>query len=333
MSGPGRSKPSLAMYWAGACGGCEIALVNLHERLLEVVAAFDFVFCPCLLDTKKSDVAALPDGGLSLTLFNGTLRTEENREMAQLLRRKSAVLVAFGSCAHEGCVPALANLSPLDEIWQAVYLDNPSTPNPQRTVPQPCTRVGSTTLTLPALLDRVYTLADEVAVDYVIPGCPPEPHQIWNVMEALIAGRPLPPRGSVLGAGRTTVCEECPKRREDKKVARLVRAHQIVPDPERCLLEQGLICMGVATRDGCGALCPQVNMPCTGCYGAPEGVLDQGARMVSALGSILDIDGLKGLSEAEIAARVDALLSSVPDLAGTFYKYSLAHSLLKGGRS
>ena len=89
--------------------------------------------------------------------------------------------------------------------------------------------------------------------------------------------------------------------------------------------------MGIATRDGCGALCPQVNMPCTGCYGPPEGVLDQGAKMVSALGSVLDIGELKDLSDDQIAAKIDEAIEALPDFAGTCYKYSLASSLV-GGR-
>ena len=71
--------------------------------------------------------------------------------------------------------------------------------------------------------------------------------------------------------------------------------------------------MGIATRDGCGALCPKVNMPCTGCYGPPEGVLDQGAKMVSALGSIIDIEGIKGIKETDIAEKIDKIIESIPD--------------------
>ena len=98
-------KPKLAVYWAASCGGCEVAVLNLHERLLDVDAAFDFMFCPCLMDTKTKDVEALPDRAIAVTLFNGALRTQENIEMARLLRRKSRLLVAFGSCAEGGLYP------------------------------------------------------------------------------------------------------------------------------------------------------------------------------------------------------------------------------------
>ncbi|GAM09091.1 F420-non-reducing hydrogenase iron-sulfur subunit G [Geobacter sp. OR-1] len=324
-------KPKLAIYWAASCGGCEIAVVNLHEKILDVDAAFEFMFCPCLLDTKKKDIEALPDKSIAITLFNGAIRTAENEEMARLLRKKSQLLIALGSCACEGCILGLANLHSKQEIFKAVYLDNPTIDNPAGTIPSPASEVPEGTLTIPAFYDKVKTLGQVTAVDYFIPGCPPESHQIWNVVEAVVSGAQLPPAGSVLGAGCLSVCDECERVKEDKKIARFYRNFEITPEPRKCLLEQGLLCMGIATRDGCGAPCPQANMPCTGCYGPPEGITDQGARMIAALGSILDIGDCKGKSEEEIAARVEALLDSVPDYAGTFYKYSLPGSII-GGR-
>jgi F420-non-reducing hydrogenase small subunit len=75
----------------------------------------------------------------------------------------------------------------------------------------------------------------------------------------------------------------------------------------------------------------KANMPCSGCYGAPAGISDQGAKMVAALGSVMDIGDTTGLSESEISGRVDTFLASIPDYAGLFYKYTLASSLLGGG--
>lgn len=324
-------KPKLAMYWAASCGGCEIALVNINDKILDVDAAFDFMFCPCLLDTKKADIEALPDNSIAITLFNGAIRTAENEEMAHILRKKSRLIIAFGSCACEGCIPGLANLSSRQDMMRTVYLDNASIDNPGGIIPSPSSEVSEGTLTIPAINDCVKTLSQVAEVDYYIPGCPPESHQIWAVVEAVVSGAQLPPQGSVIGAGRLSVCDECKRVKEEKLIAGFRRNWEITPLPEKCLLEQGLLCMGIATRDGCGAPCPQANMPCTGCYGPPEGVSDQGARMISALGSILDIGDCKGKSEADIAARVESLLDSIPDYAGTFYKYSLPGSIF-GGR-
>src|SRR5512135_3707178 len=128
-------KPKFAMYWAAACGGCEIAVLNTHELILEVDANFDVVFWPVAMDAKYKDVEAMEDGSITLTLFNGAIRTDENEHLAKLLRKKSKILVAFGSCANEGCMPALANLSPLKEIFDTAY-STLTTDNPQAVRPQ-----------------------------------------------------------------------------------------------------------------------------------------------------------------------------------------------------
>ncbi len=77
------------MYWAAACGGCEIAVLNIHEGILDVDANFDVVFWPVAMDAKYKDVEAMEDGSITLCLFNGAIRNGENEEMAHLLRRKS----------------------------------------------------------------------------------------------------------------------------------------------------------------------------------------------------------------------------------------------------
>jgi len=319
-----KAKPKLAVYWASACGGCEIAFANLGEKLLELTEHLDFVFCPCLLDAKRADVEALADGELAVTLFDGAIRTSENEEWAHLLRRKSRLLVAMGACAHGGGVPALSNLSTRAEHFRSVYLDG--TDNPQGHLPSARTVVPEGVLTLPVFSERVSRLSDVVPVDYAIPGCPPEEHQLWNVLLLFMGrGGELPAPGSILGAGEASVCAECSRRRSDKKITAFRRPWEFVPDPETCLVEQGIACLGLATRGGCGALCPKVQMPCIGCYGPPEGIYDQGAKLVSALGSALDIGPIRDLRDpAEIAARVDAALDAIPDIAGLVGKFHLA---------
>jgi F420-non-reducing hydrogenase small subunit len=318
-------KPKIAVYWSSSCGGCEVAIVNLHERLLEFADHFDFMFCPCLLDTKKKDIEALPDGAITATLFNGAVRTSENEEMAHLLRRKSKLLIAMGACAHTGGIPAMANLHSREDVFRAVYLDNPSTENPDRLIPLEVTRVPEGTLTLPHFHDTVRSLPQVVPVDYMLPGCPPETDQIWNVLKVFMSGAPLPEPGSVVGAGNSSVCEECSRKRSEKKIQGFRRVWEFVPDRETCLLEQGLVCMGVATRSGCGGLCPKANMPCIGCYGPPEGVYDQGAKMASTLGSILDITPIKEQRDKKrINATVDQVIAGLPDLAGVACKFSMA---------
>jgi F420-non-reducing hydrogenase small subunit len=322
------AKPKLAMYWAASCGGCEISLVNLHEKILDIDAIFDFVFCPCLLDTKRKDLEQIPDGGIAVTLFNGAIRTEENEEMAHLMRRKSSVLVAYGACAASGSIPALSNLHTRDEHVRDIYLQGPSLANPDGVVPRTSTAAPEGELELPAFYERVKRLNEVVEVDYYVPGCPPESHQLWEAVQVLLSPDGPPPRGAVLGAGSSTVCDQCSRTRERKQIGEFHRTYEIVPDESRCLFDQGIVCMGVATRGGCGALCPKVNMPCSGCYGAPEGVRDQGGKMVAVLGSVFAPGLFRSFTEQQLADRAEEAFEAIPDPAGTFYRYTLAGSIL-----
>ena len=314
-------KPKLALYWAASCGGCEIAVLGIQEKILDVAGAFDIVFWPCVMDPKVRDIENMPDDSIDLCLFNGGIRTSEQETMARMLRAKAKLLVAFGSCAHEGCIPGLANLSNREEIFETVYHDSPSTDNPDGVEPRTQTEVPEGTLRLPVFYDTLKTLGQSVEVDYFLPGCPPGPERIWDALVAIMEGK-LPEPGSVIGA-ETTVCHECTRTRDEKKIKSFKRTWEIIPDPDTCLLEQGIICSGIATRAGCGALCPQVNSPCIGCYGPNAGVEDFGARMMTALASVIDSND---------PDEIDRIIrDGIPDPVGTFYRFGLAHSLLRRG--
>jgi len=321
-------KYQFAMYWAASCGGCDISVINLHEAILDVAERFDIVFWPAIMDAKYADVEAMPDGSIDLTLFSGGIRNTENAELARLLRRKSSILVAFGSCATEGCIPGLANLTPIADLLDRVY-DGPTMDNPDHLRPLSQVTVPEGDLHLPALGRLLQTLDQVVEVDYRMPGCPPETERIAEVLGLLTAAldgkATLPPRGSVVGAGHSTVCDECRRDRGIKRIAQFSRLQQLPPlDPGMCLLEQGIPCNGPATRDGCGAKCPLAGAPCIGCYGPADGVVDFGARLLSAFASVVDA------SEPD---EIDRILDGLPDPVGQFYRFSLAGSLLRGSRA
>lgn len=325
-------KPKLAMYWASSCGGCEISVLNIHENILIVDEVFNIAFFPCIADFKTSDVKGYPDGYIDVCLFNGAIRNSENEEMARLLRQKSKVLVAYGSCAYEGCIPALSNLTTKEETLNTVFLDNPTIDNPEGILPQPKFEVPEGELEIPVFYHTVKSLDQVVDVEYYLPGCPPEPPQIWAVLQVLVAalteGAPLPPKGSIVGATNVAVCEECSLEKQEIAITRFYRPYEITPKPDKCILEQGIVCMGPATRGGCGALCPQVSMGCRGCYGPLDGVEDQGAKMLSAIASIIDV-GTPDMDEDELEREILAVVDTIADPAGTFYRFSMAHSLLR----
>jgi len=312
-------KLKVAGFWASSCGGCEIATLEIGENIVKLAELADIVFWPCLVDFKYKDVEKMEDKSIDLCLFNGAIQNTEQEHIAKLLRNKSKVMVAYGSCAYEGCIPGLANTANRERIFNRAYMEVPSMDNPDKVLPQTSYKAPEGELTLPVIYDTVMPLASVVDVDYFVPGCPPVGKQTWAVLEAVVTGN-LPAKGSVVGAGTRALCDECPRTRGEKKIKKFYRTYEIMPDPEQCLLEQGLLCAGIATREGCGALCPSANMPCTGCYGPPDGVIDQGAKFMSAVASIIDSD-----DPNEIANIVD----DIRDPIGTFYRYSLPSSILR----
>lgn len=309
------SKPKVAFYWCACCGGCDEAVLDLAEGVLDVVEAVDIVFWPVALDFKESDVEAMEDGSIAVTFINGSVRDSHHREMAHLLRRKSQTVVAFGSCAHMGGVPGLANGFSLESMLQAVYGDSP---------PQPRSRVNGHELELPVLDAEVSALDRVIPVEYYIPGCPPMPGIIREALGQLLSGSP-PPRGTVLAPDKA-LCEECPRREtkpERLQVSEFKRVPAVAADPEKCLLAQGLPCLGSATRAGCNAVCIEGNMPCTGCFGPTSRVRDFGAKALSAIASVADSND---------AQEIGRILSEVADPLGTFYRYSLPASLMARSR-
>ena len=314
-------RPKVAFYWCASCGGCEETVVDLAEDILGVVEKLDIVLWPVAMDFKYADVAAMPDGSIFATLLNGAVRSSEQEEMALLLRRKSRYLIAYGTCAWMGGIPGLANQFDREEILKFNYEDAPSMANGQKTRPQPTWEEMGRRTHLPELRRLVRSLDQVVDVDYFIPGCPPTPKLTQEAFAALLGGS-LPPKGAVL-APDSALCEECPRKAgkpADVAFGEFKRPHRTLIDPDRCLLAQGVVCMGPATRAGCGAQCLSGNMPCTGCFGPTSRVRDQGAKMISSLCANI---------EAREEKDIDRALDGIPDPVGTFYRYGLAKSLLR----
>lgn len=314
------SKPKVGFYWCSSCGGCEEAVVDLAEDILKVVAAVDIVFWPVALDFKKSDVEAMADREMAVCFVNGAIRTSEQREMAALMRRKAQIIIAFGSCAHTGGIPGLANLYEREAILRRVFDESPSTTNEEKTRPQTEWDTPEGAVELPSFDRSVQTLDQTIDVDYYLPGCPPPVKLILGAVTAILEGK-LPAKGTIL-APNIALCDECPRR--DSKPEKLAisefrRPHQVIIDPDRCLLDQGLLCMGPVTRAGCDAACVCGNMPCTGCMGPTDEIRDYGGKAVSAFASVAD---------ARDDAAIEKVLAGIADPAGTFYRYSLPSSFL-----
>ena len=321
MSNEDKPKIKLAVYWGAACGGCCVSVLDVHESLFTVVEHADIVFWPIALDFKYKDVGAMPDGFIDVTLFNGAVRNSENESMAKLLRKKTKVLVAYGSCAHMGGIPGLANFSNKDAIFNRAYIESESTSNPEKIFPKTHLEVSEGILELPSLYNDVKTLNQVVNVDYYLPGCPPQTERLVEVFMAIVTGAELPPAGSVIGAYNKSQCYECKRKKSDNKLIKeFKRPWQIKDDGETCFLEQGVICMGPATRGGCGVRCIEGNAPCRGCYGPSPDVTDPGAKMMSAIATMIDSNDKD---------EIEKIIETIEDPAGTFYRFSLPSSMLR----
>jgi F420-non-reducing hydrogenase small subunit len=133
----------------------------------------------------------------------------------------------------------------------------------------------------------------------------------------------LPPKGATIGAGNSTVCDECQRKRNEKTIKAFGRIQLTHADPELCLLEQGIPCNGPATRSGCNARCPTAGAQCIGCYGPAEGVVDYGSRLIAAFASVIDSDKPE---------EIDKILDGLVDPAGQFYRFNLAGSLMHASK-
>jgi F420-non-reducing hydrogenase small subunit len=312
-------KLQIAIYWGAGCGGCDVAVLDTNEFILDVAALADIRLWPIAVDGKYKDVENMADGELDLAIYNGAVRNSENEEIARLLRKKSKVLLAFGSCAHMGGIPGLANFLKKDDIFKTAYLNNPSIESRNLTVPQPITKIDAGELDIPSFYKRVYKLDQVVDVDYYMPGCPPAPHQVKAVLMAVATGK-LPPKGSVVGASDRAVCDDCRRKKTEKKISKFYRHWQIIQDFDICLLEQGIVCAGPATRSGCGVRCPDTGLGCRGCYGPLPHVKDQGAKLLSAIASVVD---------SKDPDEIEKIISEIPDFTALAYRFGLPASILQ----
>jgi len=321
-------KIKIAKYWAASCGGCDVSLLDLEEKVLDLAKIADFVYWPVAIDHKWDDLVALPDGSVDIGLFNGAVRTSEQAEGARVVRAKCKVLCAYGSCACFGGIPGLANLFSREDILDTAYEKTSTTENPENLRPEPQSTQAGHTLTLPLFADTVQSLSQVVTVDCYLPGCPPPEERLLELVAvaARYADNGQAPAAGTVFASDKALCDACPRNdtRQAGRIEKVSRPHEIVADRTQCFLDQGIVCMGLATRGGCEATCINANMPCRGCFGPTPGMLDPGAEALSAIGSIAGAANENDVAATEMKKQIRA----IRDPAGTFYRFTLAEAFL-----
>lgn len=233
----------LAIEWLASCAGCEISILDLHEEILDLLEGAEIVYAPVLVDVKE-----VPDG-IDIAIVSGSVRNEENRERLEELRKKSKTLIAYGTCACYGGITGMADLYNPEDVTARTYSDNPSTESadvPSEVVPE--------------LLPIVHPAGDLTEVDYYIPGCPPKERLIGDILIPLV-------RGEFPDVPKKSVCADCNRRMEHIEFDKIYRRIEGDPDPEKCFLSQGYVCLGSVTLGRCGSLCSNAGVPCHGCGG------------------------------------------------------------------
>lgn len=284
----------IAEEWLATCGGCEITILDIGDPILDILPKLDFVHMPVIMDHKyygqagEKSVLEIPDADVGI--ISGGVRNEENKKICEEMRKKCKTIIALGSCANFGGIPALANLSTLEELYEKVYRGSKSTDSSDTPKQD-----------IPPLLDRVYAVSEVIKVDIGLPGCPTTPEIVADALTALLEGKPysLPER---------SVCDDCPTKREKKAISKVKRPLEPVQftvgqklEEIRCYMEQGYLCQGPVTHSGCGGAektprCIKAYMTCRGCFGP----IRPGANpMVDMMGALSTI----GLDPKEIEDR------------------------------
>ncbi len=299
----------IAEEWFAICGGCEVTILDIGEPLLDILEQVEFVHMPVLMDHKyygqegEKDKLEIPEADVGL--ISGSVRTEEHKEILQEMRNKCKTLIALGTCAAFGGIPALSNMYPLEETYDTIFRET------KTTEPADTPNQG-----IPPLTDRVYALSELVKIDLMLPGCPTTPEMVAEALTALLEGKPyaLPEK---------SVCDTCPLIREKKAVTTLKRPLEAVEftpgqplDTVRCFMEQGYLCQGPATRAGCigssdAPRCIQAYTTCRGCFGPMSEKANPMVDMMGALSSI-------GLNPRQIEDR-----------AATFNRFAGAQGRLR----
>jgi F420-non-reducing hydrogenase small subunit len=297
-------KIKLGNIWLGVCSGCELSIADIHEAVVDVLELAEFEFMPVLMDVKYDE---WPE--VDVAIVTGTIRNDENVELVKKVREKAGLVIAYGTCAVHGGVFGLGNLFTTDELTEEAYINSASTYNDEKIIPHEG---------VPHLEDRVQLVTDIIDVDLSLPGCPPRSDVVAEIIMALLKGEDLPE------IPKTNLCEVCPREKPPEGMAmdKIIRQFELgEPEEELCLVPQGLVCMGPATTSLCGAECPSIAIRCQGCYGPTASVIDQGAKMISAIGSDFGVERDKIVDPEEVANQLD-------DVVGTFYTYTLPGSLI-----
>jgi len=313
------NKMKLAIVYGAICGGCDVALANWGERLIDISNKYDIIYWNAAVDAKNDLLESVRE--IDIGIYMGIIRTDYHLELIKTLREKTRILVAYGTCSVYGDIPGLSALIKSSRLLNDIKNTVTTTHYSEENI--------SSSISLPRLLDSVYTVIQVVNPDIIVPGCPPSEESNDELINILLKIEPGYKPGGVIVLGEDrSLCYICPRKPEDFHrivMPGIYRLHEVKLDERKCFLEQGVICLGPATRAACKTPCIKNNFPCTGCMGPAPGVEDTGLKLISSISSILLVDREKELLEKGLAKQLDKIV----DPMGLFYRYTLPVSLVK----
>ncbi len=236
----------LATLQLCGCSGCHISLLDLGPTIFSLIKneKLSLRYSQILMDEKELDHK------IDLLFVEGCVATDHDEEILKTCTTLADKVAAIGSCACFGGPAAIANQYGRSEVLEKAFFD-PAFPGKIR-VPND---------NLPAIREFSCSIDTFVNVDFYVPGCPPESEILADFIGNIVTGK------RSLGYVNT-VCDECSRKRTGESPTQIKRIIEVGHvDPEKCLVEQGIICMGKMTMGGCAAKCPRANAPCEGCRG------------------------------------------------------------------
>lgn len=269
---------TIALETLASCSGCEISILDLHEELIELLNNAEIVYAPVLMDQKE-----IPE--VDIAIVSGSVRNKENQERLEELREKSNVLIAYGTCACYGGITGMADLYTPEEVNSRTYTDNPST--------EPAELPSEV---VPELLPIVHPASDFTIVDGYIPGCPPKERLIGDILIPLV-------NNEAPNVPKKSVCADCQRNMEHVEFDKIYRRIEGDPDPEKCFLSQGYVCLGSVTLGRCGALCTAAGVACHGCGGPSLDVIREPSHDIYN-GVIKRIAHLSKMPESQVEKQL-----------------------------
>lgn len=288
-------KTRISTEWLSGCSGCHVAVVDLHEKLLNLLDDMEFVRIPVLMDEKGYPEA-------EIGMVEGAVRSEHDRKALLRMRETCKTLIAFGTCATYGGPSGIGWLHDKDSILNKIYKETATAADD-----------GKLPDGAPELEQSVTPLDEIVDIDFFIPGCPPHPYFIALTIKTLLGA-------SVPAISVKTVCSMCDRRMEKREGVTFQRGMSSAQEEDICLLSQGVICLGSVTLDRCQAQCPNKGIACAGCAGPSLDIITEPHLNIRTM-IAKRMSLLTGIDRSEIRAYMEKE-------ARTFYSYTISSPVI-----